>query len=1122
MTKALKYILPVLLICALFCGSALSAPAAEPVTAAVEVSGGSQVTVSGTTTPDTSVTLLVTRITDSDKSHMDQARSGGAGGYSFSFQLPAGAYRASVTANGITVQRDFNIGNVTVAAVTVRVEGENQTLLPQTEMGILEGATTLLEAVQRALSDNGVEYRMSGQMIDSIKGEEGWQWLINGRGGMALPTTLLQGGDQIVLVDDRITDPVITKLSLAADKIAAGQNFTATLHKVESAGDVPAPDQPVLFSGSAKMTDRSGQVTFRAVSAGEYKITANTTGSLIRPVPVTVSVSGGGSSGGGTTPEPEPEPGREITVQMRIEGYRGAVLDGSVSFNPEDYKDEDGKYRFTGPDGAEYVNSRATVLLATVTAWNQNGIRDNRVDHNDNYVARMAGEEEFDFESGHPTCGWLVRVNNYFIDQGVGNWPVKDGDRIEWYYGDTNSYFGSIEVSPTRLKTGAKLKVKVTGQSNGGMSMSNTSRKDPMEEATVYVGSEQYTTGADGTAEITVNNPGAFEVYAVKLDKDSVSGGHYFPLMSRTARVKITVTGPSITTVVPVPEDPAEAAKIIKEALDNKDADAIMVAETVKSAGLSLANGLEQVSTPAEAGALLNSTAAVTGLLGQAAGRITGEQAAATFGGACLQITGLLAGLAPQSTGDQGKEILAQSAVEAINAAAAVLNGVADPDKLVEIAGGLLDQGLAILKHLEGQQAQAVKESLIAMARQALARLDGQTLPESALQMEGDTLKATIDSSIVQKQNGQTPETAARLLQKLAPLGAEQNLARHRGLVVNIPARGEKAVSVTLSAGAMAAATGSLTVNTSAACFSLGSDVFGPEAAGQDIVLTAVRVDGTGLPVGTNVPPGSVVVDLGASVGGQPVTGFNTPVRVGIPYAGSATSPAAVTVFLLKDDGALEPVGGIYDPATGMVNCFTEHFSKYLAKESVKKFTDLGRHEWAGAAVEILAGKGIIGGKAAGLFAPGDQVTRAEFAALLTRMLKYRAGEHAVLSFDDIEPGKWYHSDVAAAYAKGLIGGRSATVFDPEGGITRQEMACIMAKVLEQNGRPPADAGQLDQFADKDDIADWAAPAAAMVVRDGITGSVGEGKFAPRDKATRAQVAVMLYRLYGQLLGSGA
>ncbi len=1097
----------------------LAAPAAEGITCTVTRDGGN-VTITGEAFPDSPVSLVVTRTIDGSRSYLDQADTGADGAYSFSFALDGGNYRITVSCNGLHRQSDIQIKTSDTKSVTVRVEGAAETKLPQTEIAILAGETTLFQAIVNALDSGHVQYEVANGLIHAIGGEEGWQWLINNVGGMHLPSTVLNGGEEIVLVDDLVWNPTITRLRVSPTGVKVGESFTATLEKLNGTSAAPAPGQSVAFGGEARSTDGAGKAVFTAKNQGSFGVTCEPAApGLIRPVPVTISVTGGG----GTTPVPVPDPaGRDITVQMRIEGYRGTIMDGSVSFNPEDYKGGDGKYRFTGPGGTEYVNDRATVLLATVMAWNQNGIRDNNVKHGDNYVARMAGEEEFDFESGHPTCGWLVRVNNNLINQGVGAWPVKDGDRIEWYYGDTDSYFGNIEVSPTSLKTGEKIKVKVTGQYNGGMSMSNTSGREPMEGATVYVGSEQYTTGGDGMAEITVNNPGTFEVYAIKLDKDSVSGGHYFPLMSRTVKVKITVTGPSIMTVVPVPEDPADAAKIIEEVLGNKDADAILVAETVKSAGLSLANGLEQVSTPAEASELLNSTAAVTGLLGQAAGRVTGDQAAATFGDACLQITGVLADLAPEITGDQGKATLAQSAVEAVNAAAAVLNGITEPGKMAEIAGGLLDQGLEILKHLEGQQAQAVKESLIAMAGQALARLDGRTPPESALQMEGDTLKAVIDPAMVQGQNQPTAEAAAQIIQKLAQLGVEQNLTRHRGLVINIPARGENAVSVTLSAGTMAAVTtGNLTINTSAAGFNLGPDTFGPGAAGQDIVLTAARVDSAGLPAGTNIPPGSVVVNLGASVGGQPVTGFNTPVQVSIPYAGNATSPATVTVFLLKDDGALEPVGGLYNPVTGMVTCFTDHFSKYLAKESIKKFTDLGRHEWAKSSVETLAGKGIIGGKGEGIFAPGDQVTRAEFAALLTRMLKYRAGENAALPFDDVKQGKWYHSDVAAAYAKGLISGRSATAFDPEGGITRQEMACIMAKVLEQNGRQTADARQLDQFTDRGDIADWAAPAAAMVVRDGIVGSVGEDKFAPLDKATRVQVAVMLYRLYGQLLGPG-
>ncbi len=101
------------------------------------------------------------------------------------------------------------------------------------------------------------------------------------------------------------------------------------------------------------------------------------------------------------------------------------------------------------------------------------------------------------------------------------------------------------------------------------------------------------------------------------------------------------------------------------------------------------------------------------------------------------------------------------------------------------------------------------------------------------------------------------------------------------------------------------------------------------------------------------------------------------------------------------------------------------------------------------------------------------------------------------------------------AYASGLISGRSADEFDPAGNITRQEMAAIIAKALEKKGYLPAQAGQLDPFSDRGEIAEWAQTSAAMAIREGIISGMGDGRFAPAENATRAQAAVMLHRLYG-------
>lgn len=1090
-----------------------TAPAAEGLTCSVSKEG-SYVTVSGSAFPDSLVSLVVTRPIDGSRSHLDQTASGGDGSYSFSFALDGGDYRATVSCNGLHRQSDIQIKTSDTKTVTVRVEGKTATRLPQTEVAILAGETTLFDAITSALGSANVEYEVANGLIHAIGGEEGWQWLIDNRGGMHLPSTTLAGGEAIVLVDDQVWNPTITRLTVSPAGVRAGEAFTATLEMLDGASAAPVPGQPVIFGGEAKSTDNAGQVTFTPRNQGIFAVTCEPADpSLIRPVPALVTVGGGNGGGTGTG---------SITVKMRIEGYRSTVLDGAVTFNPDDYKGSDGKYRFSGPEGVEYTNDRATVLLATVVAWNQNGIRDNSVGHNDNYVARMAGEEEFDFLGKHSTSGWLVRVNNVLINQGVGAWPIRDGDKVEWYYGDVNSYFGSLEAAPASLKTGEKIKVKAFGQSNGGMSMSNTSRKEPMEGATVYVGTTEYTTGSSGEVEIAMNNPGSFEVYAIKLDKDAENegGGYYFPLMSRTEKARVNVSGSAVA--VTVPENPADAAGVIEAVLESESATETQVAEAVQAAAASLANGLQAVKTAEEAGKLLADTAAVTGLLGQAAGYISGSQSAATFADACLEIAGVLAGLAPQLSGEDSRQTLAQAAVQAVNAVARVIGGITDKDKLAQIANTLLDSAAAILGSLEAQQAQAVQQSLAAMVRQALPGLVRETLPPDSLTQGGEVLHAVIDASQAASLAGQTARTVAGLEEKLRQLGLEENRQLPRDIIFHIPSQGEKTVAVSLPPGALegiaASGAGRMGVITSAASFSFAPDSFGEAARGQEVTLSAARLEADQIPAGAAVPPGSIVIDLQAQAGGQDIGAFNSPVEVSIPYAGTPQNAGAVTVFLLKEDGGVEPVGGLYDPASGTVKFLAAHFSRYFAKESVKQFSDLAEYAWAKEDIETLAGKGVISGKAENLFDPGAAVTRAEFAALVTRMLKYEAPSSTDLPFADVAPDSWYRDAVAAAYGSGLISGRSPGEFDPAGRITRQEMAAIMARVLEQQGYLSAQTGQLDTFSDRAEIAGWAQAAAAMTIREGIIAGMEDGRFAPAENATRAQAAVMLARLYGLVM----
>jgi hypothetical protein len=223
--------------------------------------------------------------------------------------------------------------------------------------------------------------------------------------------------------------------------------------------------------------------------------------------------------------------------------------------------------------------------------------------------------------------------------------------------------------------------------------------------------------------------------------------------------------------------------------------------------------------------------------------------------------------------------------------------------------------------------------------------------------------------------------------------------------------------------------------------------------------------------------------------------------------------PETISVFLLKEDGTIEPVGGKYDPITGKVRFKTNHFSKYFAKAAIKEFADLDKYPWAEEEIQILAGKGIINGRSKGSFEPAADITRAEFSALLVRMLKLD-GNDIEIPFKDVVSDAWYSDEVAAAYASKIVNGKSATEFDPNGKITRQEVAVMITRVLNKEGYKEAQESELDVFSDASEIAPWAKAGVAMAVREEIVNGMGDGTFAPQANASRAQAAVILYRLF--------
>ncbi len=201
-----------------------------------------------------------------------------------------------------------------------------------------------------------------------------------------------------------------------------------------------------------------------------------------------------------------------------------------------------------------------------------------------------------------------------------------------------------------------------------------------------------------------------------------------------------------------------------------------------------------------------------------------------------------------------------------------------------------------------------------------------------------------------------------------------------------------------------------------------------------------------------------------------------------------------------------------------------------VAVPSALAFNDVGTDSWFHEAVEELAQAGVIGGFPDGGFHPYEQVTRAQFGAMLARALELPAGAPA--PFVDVDVSDWFAGEVAALYAAGVVGGVTADRFDPDGLLTREQAATLLMRGLRylvEHAEEKPDSvsataalglelsGQeieswLGGYRDRGFVSDIHRGAVAAAFRAGIAEGYPDGRFYPFFNLTRAQAAGMLHR----------
>ena len=180
-------------------------------------------------------------------------------------------------------------------------------------------------------------------------------------------------------------------------------------------------------------------------------------------------------------------------------------------------------------------------------------------------------------------------------------------------------------------------------------------------------------------------------------------------------------------------------------------------------------------------------------------------------------------------------------------------------------------------------------------------------------------------------------------------------------------------------------------------------------------------------------------------------------------------------------------------------------------------FKDFDRNAWYADAVSAAVDNGLLYGKSSTIIDPNGDMTRAEMAAIINRSFGcYKTAD--ISQYKDVSKSKWYYKDVALAVQMGTYNGRSNSSMASDAPISRQEAMTVVARALELDYDAYAKT-DLTAFSDRGKISDWALPyVRAMVGADYIH---GRGKvLAPLDNITRAEFAQIFYNIIGTYIVS--
>ena len=165
--------------------------------------------------------------------------------------------------------------------------------------------------------------------------------------------------------------------------------------------------------------------------------------------------------------------------------------------------------------------------------------------------------------------------------------------------------------------------------------------------------------------------------------------------------------------------------------------------------------------------------------------------------------------------------------------------------------------------------------------------------------------------------------------------------------------------------------------------------------------------------------------------------------------------------------------------------------------------------DWAESSIERWSGHGIIQGSN-GLFDPNGQLTCAQLATILAKLLKLPAAKDA--GFTDNTADAWYYDAINRCAAAGILNGNGDGTVTPDAPISRERAMVMLARAL---GIEPIRKPDLTKYTDAAQVSAYAQGYVAALIEAGIVGGVTADELAPQNNITRAATVTILDRAIG-------